>query len=124
MGLTSGPTLTVDATVKTATLLSSVLPGFGQLALGKNRTGVAFIGTFCFLAFLHWPLRLPRSYFGLLPLLFAMEGLFVVSACHALLSPSLQSPRASRWAIALVLPVAFLSSFEHCTVLSLSARFP
>src|SRR6266851_4323001 len=102
MGLTSGPTLTVDATLKTArsrraiaTLLSSVLPGFGQLALGKNRTGVAFIGTFCFLAFLYWPLRLPRSYFGLQALLLAMAALFVVSAWHALRSPSLQSPRAS-----------------------------
>src|SRR5260370_40253799 len=123
MGLTSGPTRTVYATVKAATLLSSVLPGFGQLALGKNRTGVAFIGTFCFLAFLHWPLRLRRSYFGLQALLFAMAALFVVSAWHALRSPSLRSPRASRWWLALVLPFALLASFAHSNGLSLAARF-
>ncbi len=127
---TSDPTLTAALTAKTAkshtaiaTVLSSLLPGFGQLALGKKRTGVAFIGTFCFLACLYWPLRLPRSYFGLQGLLLAMAILCAASAWHALRSENLQATRASRWWLVLVLPFALLASFAHSNWLSLAAGF-
>ena len=40
--------------------LSSVLPGAGQLWLGKKKTGVAFLGAFCLLTLLYWPVRLPN----------------------------------------------------------------
>ena len=38
--------------------VSSVLPGVGQLWLGKKKTGVAFLGAFCLLTLLDWPVRL------------------------------------------------------------------
>jgi hypothetical protein len=130
MGADSDPTLTADLNVRTATsrtaiatVLSSLLPGFGQLALGKKRTGVAFIGTFCFLAFLYWPLRLPRSYIGLQALLLATAALFAASAWHALRSPNLQLSRASPLWLVLVLPFALLTSFAHTNWLSLAAGF-
>jgi signal peptidase I len=125
---TSSPTLTTASTGKKsrraiATILSCVLPGSGQVALGKNRTAIAFIGTFCFLAFLYWPLRLPRFYFGFAALFFALVALFVVSAWHALRSPSSQSSGASRWWLALVLPFALLGSFAHHNWLTFAAGF-
>lgn len=104
-------------------MLAFVLPGFGQVVLGKNRVAIAFFGTFCFLAFLYWPLRLPRSYFGLQALLIAMVALFMVSARHALRSPSPQSSGASRWWLALVLPFALLAACAHSNWLSLAAGF-
>jgi signal peptidase I len=99
-------------------VLSCVLPGFGQLALGKNAIGVAFIGTFCCLAVLYWPLRLPRSYVGLQVLLLAMAALFAASAWHALRCPILSSRRGSLWWLVLVLPFALLASFVHSNWLS------
>jgi signal peptidase I len=127
---TSSPTLTADLRVKTAksrraiaTILSSVLPGSGELALGKNWPAIGFMGTFCFLAILYWPLRLSRSYFGLQALLLGMVALFIASAWHALRSQSLQSPPASRGWLALVLPLALLASFAHSNWLALVAGF-
>ena len=102
--------------------LSSVLPGAGQLWLGKKKTGVAFLGAFCLLTLLYWPVRLPTWYAGVQVLLFTAMGLCVTAAWHAL-APSQERARSSRWWLVLFIPLALTASFAHSNWLLLVAGF-
>jgi signal peptidase I len=103
--------------------LSSVLPGAGQLLLGKKQTGIAFLCAFFLLALLYWPLRLPRSYAGVQVLLFTAMGLCVAAAWHAVRTPSQRTAQGSRWWLVLFIPLALTVSFADSNWLLLVAGF-
>ena len=106
-----------------AAALSSVVPGAGQLWLGKKRIGIGFLCAFCLLLLLYWPLRLARSYAGVQVLVWTTVGLCMAAAWHALRTPSQQTARGSRWWLVLLVPVALLASFAHSNWLLLAAGF-
>jgi len=93
--------------------LSSILPGTGQLWLGKKETGVAFLGAFCLLILLYWPVRLPTWYAGESVLILAAMNLCVNAALHALRTPSQETARPSRWWLLLFIPLALTASLAH-----------
>jgi len=47
-----------------AALLSTIVPGTGQLLLGRIRAGAFFLAGFLATLMLFWPVRLPQSYAG------------------------------------------------------------
>ena len=96
-----------------AAILSSALPGSGQLVLGKTQTGFWFLCLFCILTFMYWPLRLPRSWVALQILTFAVMILCTAAAWHALRTPSQRALRGSRLWLVLLVPLALLLSFSH-----------
>jgi signal peptidase I len=103
--------------------LSSVLPGAGQLWLGKKKAGVAFLGAFCLLTLLYWPARLPTWFAGVQVLFFTAMGLCVAAAWHALRAPSQERARSCRWWLVLFIPLALTASFAHSNWLLLVAGF-
>ena len=116
--ITSGTTRRV-----TATVLSCLLPGVGQLVLGKTRLGIVFLCAFAVLGFLYWPLRLPHSYFSLQLLIFALGAVCIISAWHGLRSPTEGTFQPSRWWLLLLLPAALVASVAHSNWLFFGAGF-
>lgn len=94
-----------------AAAVSSIVPGIGQLLLGKTRTGIGFLCAYGLLVLLYWPLRLPRSYFGMQVVVFLTVGLFVLSGWHTLRTRSQRTLPGSRWWLVLLVPLAFKASF-------------
>ena len=47
-----------------AALMSTIVPGTGQLLLGRTRAGAFFLAGFLATLMLFWPVRLPQSYAG------------------------------------------------------------
>ena len=94
-------------------VLSAAIPGTGQLVLGETQSGFWFLCLLCILAFMYWPLRLPRSWVALQILTFAEMTLCTVAAWHALRSPSQRAVRGSRLWLILLVPLALLLSFAH-----------
>ena len=92
-----------------AALLSTFVPGTGQLLLGLRRKGIALLVLFFVLLFFFWPLRLLRSYAGFVCLYCAWIALYIYSACSAQLARYLpQEQRPSRWWLVLTLPLVVL----------------
>jgi signal peptidase I len=106
-----------------AAAVSSVLPGIGQVLLGKTRAGIKFFCAYGLLALLYWPLRLPGSYVGMYVLTLLTVGLFVVAGWHALRTPSRGSIPGSRWWLLLLVPLALKASFWSDTRLLPLAGF-
>jgi signal peptidase I len=96
-----------------AVVLSLILPGTGQLCLGKRRTGIVCIFLCFLLALLYWLLRLPTSFVGLQASIFAAMGLWAASAWHTLRTSIQDNARGSRWWLVLLLPIACITSLEH-----------
>jgi signal peptidase I len=94
-------------------LLSTALPGAGQLSLGKKQAGIGFVFAFCILAFMYWPLHLPKSYVALQVLTFALMGLCTAAGWHGLRIPSQQTLQGSHVWLVLLIPMALLASFAH-----------
>jgi signal peptidase I len=106
-----------------ASVCSSILPGSGQLWLGKKLAGIGFLCAFGVLVLLYLPLRLPRSYVGIQVLIFAAMCLCTAAAWHALRAPSQQTIQGSRRWLLVLVPLALLASFAHSNWLLLAAGF-
>jgi signal peptidase I len=98
-----------------AAFISCVLPGLGHLLLGKRRAAIAFLCALGVLSLLYWPLRLPKSYFGMQVVIFVSVSLFIAAGWHALRTPCPQFMPGSRWWLILLVPLAFKASFWHDT---------
>jgi len=118
LGVTTGQTRRVLASV-----CSSILPGSGQLWLGKKLAGVGFLFAFGLLVLLYWPLRLPRSFVGIEILVFAAMGLCTVAAWHALRAPSQRMIQGSRLWLFMLVPISLLASFAYSNWFLLAAGF-
>ena len=92
-----------------ATALSTLLPGAGQLYLRRyKKAALLFIALLAILLGF-WPLRLPRSYPGVLFLLWVLVPLSWFATLNALMardSPS--SARMSRWWIPAGIPLSYI----------------
>src|SRR5271156_1497421 len=106
-----------------AAALSSVLPGAGQLWLGKKRVGIGFLCAFGLLILLDSPLRLPKSYAGIQVLMFSAIVLCTAAGWHALRTPSQRVIQGSRWWLVLLVPLALMAAFAHSNWLLLAAGF-
>lgn len=94
-----------------AALLSSIVPGSGQLFLGQVLNGSFLFTVFLGILLCFWPLRLLVYYPAFLALVLAWGTLYIYAACSALLARRHSMiPRASRWWLAVVLPVVLLSA--------------
>jgi signal peptidase I len=106
-----------------AALASAMVPGLGQLLLGAKRRALVYLISLLVVAFLYWPLRLPRTYSGFIflgwltflpPLIAAADAL---RAKHQGLQPK------SRWWLALFIPVTILFSALYVNILFRAAGF-
>jgi len=98
-----------------AAFVSSIFPGLGHIILGKMRAAIAFLCAVGFLSLFYWPLRLPKSYFGMQVVIFMSVGLFIVAGWHALRTPCPPVMPGSRWWLFLLVPLALKASFWHDT---------
>jgi signal peptidase I len=94
-----------------AALLSSIIPGSGQLLLGHVRAACLILAIFMAVLMLFWPVRLPEGYWGTIFLLWAMLCQSVFAVWNALRSSDEKHARANLWWLLLFIPLAFLGSF-------------
>jgi hypothetical protein len=93
-----------------AVILSTLVPGSGQLVMGHHWQSYLFFVSMATVSSLYWPARLPQYYKGFLFLILAAIFLWVIAASHALVSHHSIVDRFSSWWLLLVFPVAFLAS--------------
>src|SRR5208283_2841482 len=92
-----------------AAALSTVLPGAGQLFLGRRRKAIILFVALLGISFGFWPLRLPHSFPGLTLLIWACLLLSVFGICDALLGrDELSSGRLSTWWGLATIPLTYL----------------
>ncbi len=92
-----------------AVALSTLLPGAGQLYLRRYKKAAFLFIALLAISLGFWPLRLPRSYQGLLFLLWALVPLSWFAILNALMardSPS--SAKISRWWILAGIPLSYI----------------
>ena len=90
-------------------LLSAVIPGAGQIILGKRRQGILLLVTFGLFVLTMWPLRIMATYYGYLTSVFAFLALVLYSSCSALPRASEPSAvRPSRWWLFLFVPLTVM----------------
>jgi len=107
-----------------AALLSAIVPGAGQILLGQRRRGLALLAIFVMVCLGFWPLRLLRSYSGLLLLSWVLLGLVLCSTNAALLARrDLRSPAPSKWWMVLSVPLTFVGFNLAFTSLLFAAGF-
>jgi signal peptidase I len=106
-----------------ASVCSCILPGSGQLWLGKTLVGIGFLCAFGLLALLYVAFRLPRSYVGIQVLIFAAMGLCTAAAWHALRTASQRMIQGSRWWLFVLVPISLLASFAYSNWFLLAAEF-
>lgn len=94
-------------------MASAAVPGLGDWILGDRQRSAIFLALFLAELLCYWPMRLPRSYFGLFFLSFAGCLLNLVSACCTfLLRRSGKDAARNVWILALI-PLALVCvSFE------------
>ena len=105
-----------------AAALSTVIPGGGQLFLGRGRKAIVFLIIFLATAIGFWPLRLPRSLPGLILLGWLCLLLSLFAVCDALLSRD-ENARLSRWWLLAGVPLIYLGTNIIFTSLLLSSGF-
>src|SRR2546430_853582 len=93
-----------------AALISGVVPGMGQLLLGKVRAGVWFLAGFVAALSLFWPLRLPQWRLGLSLGAIILGALSITAAWHAARCGHEKSAKLSRWWLLLIVPIAYLAA--------------
>lgn len=92
-----------------ATAMSTLVPGAGQLYLRRYKKAAFLFIALLAIALGFWPLRLPRSYAGLLFLLWVLVPLSWFAILNALMardSPS--SAKMSRWWILAGIPLSYI----------------
>jgi len=106
-----------------AAAVSPILPGAGHWLLGDKRRAVLFLALFLVLGLCFWPLRVPKSFVGLLFLMWAVMLVCTVAAWSALRVSSASSTRGPRWWLLFLMPLALLISFAHSNGLLRVAGF-
>ena len=92
-----------------AALVSAVVPGSGQLILGKRRLGVLLLWAFGALVLATYFLRVTATYRGYLVSMCLFLALGLYSVCDALQGSSkTTSTRPSRWWLWAFVPIGFL----------------
>jgi signal peptidase I len=107
-----------------AAALSTLLPGAGQLYLRRyNKAAFLFIALLA-ISLGFWPLRLPRSYLGVLLLLWMLVPLSWFAILNALLArDSPLSAKISRWWIPAGIPLSYIGVNLVFTPLLLGSGF-
>lgn len=103
-----------------AAMLSGVLPGLGQLILGRKTIANVFFISFLALALTLWPLRLPRWYWGLV--LF-VAGVLVLAVVSAWLAVWHSVKGAARLSLLIVVPASFAAAAFVANVAPRAAGF-
>jgi signal peptidase I len=106
-----------------AVILSTLVPGSGQLVMGHHWQSYLFFVSMATLSSLYWPARLPQYYRGFLFLIFAAILLWMIAASHALVSRHSIVDRFSSWWLLLVLPVALLASIVFSNLAIIASGF-
>jgi signal peptidase I len=107
-----------------AALLSTLIPGAGQLLLGKVRRAIIFLIALITIVIGFWPFRLPRTYPGLIFLVWACLILLIAAIGDGLLGRDPKSAtRISRWWFFLLVPLALLGVNLIFTSLLLGSGF-
>jgi signal peptidase I len=106
-----------------AALFSALVPGAGQLLIGRQRKG--FMLLFVFVAILScvWPLRLPRFYAGLISIILAWLGLSLYAGCSALFDRATSTEQPSRWWLLAIVPATYIGINLFFTPLFLVSGF-
>jgi signal peptidase I len=107
-----------------AVALSTLLPGAGQLYLRRYKKAAFLFIALLAISLGFWPLRLPRSYPGVLFLLWVLVPLSWFAILNALMardSPS--SARMSRWWILAGIPLSYIGVNIIFTPLLLASGF-
>ena len=107
-----------------AALLSTLIPGAGQLLLVQRRKGIVLLLVFALVACCVWPLRLPRFFAALILICLSWLVLSLYAACGALLehaNPTEQ--KTSKWWLLAVPIFAYLGFNAVFTPLFLVAGF-
>ena len=107
-----------------AAALSTLLPGAGQLFLGRIRKAIlTFVGLVA-ICVGFWPLRLPRSYPGILFLIWMCLVVSLFAVIDALLARDVRLPgRMSRWWILAGIPMNYVGTNLIFTVLLFGSGF-
>lgn len=106
-----------------AAALSPILPGAGHWLLGDKRSAVIFLALFGVLGLCFCPLRIPKSFVGLVFLIWAVMLVCVVATWSALRVSSASSTRGPRWWLLFLMPLALMISFAHSNWLLRVAGF-
>ncbi len=106
-----------------AALASTILPGFGQLVLGDIPRAVTYFTCLLVVAVLFWPLRLPKTYGGLILLAWLMFLPYVISVWDALRAKHRGLQLKSRWWLGLFVPLAILFAVLCVNVLFRTSGF-
>lgn len=101
--------------------MSALVPGLGQLYLGKKRQGALFLTGLIIVALLWWPVRIPSRWPGLIALIWGVFILCVASTAALIVTS--KTARASRWWLVLFVPIALASSIGHVNWLTRAAGF-
>lgn len=106
-----------------AAVLSAAVPGIGHFFLHKKRHAIGFLLVYVALGFLYWPVRAPKSYWGLIGLAWCALVLCAVAAWNALRTPShLARACSKRWFL-ILLPIVLFASVVHTNWLLRAAGF-
>jgi signal peptidase I len=105
-----------------AAALSAVVPGTGQLLLGRKLKAIVFLSVLLCTAIGFWPFRLPRSFPGLILLVWACLLLSLFAVCDALLNRD-EKIRFSKWWLLAGIPLIYLGVNIIFTSLLLASGF-
>ncbi len=101
-----------------AAFVSMFVPGLGLWWLGRRKTAVVMFSSFAAVASLFWCVRPAVSYWAWIVAYLGVLLLYIVSTSVTLaLKPKPPVVRASRWWLALLVPVAFLVGGMICNLL-------
>lgn len=106
-----------------AAFASAILPGFGQLLLGAKRRAFIYFISLLVVAFLFWPLRLPKTYAGFIVVGWLSFLPTLISAWDALRVRNNGLLPKSRWWLVLFVPVAIVFSALYINGLFRAAGF-
>lgn len=76
-----------------ATLLSAIVPGSGQILKKETKKAILYLAAFVFLLFLAWPMRLQETEIGFLTVKIGAIGLALVASLDAFLTGATSKPR-------------------------------
>jgi len=126
-GLTTNAVLPLRPTQKAwrqllAALFSTIIPGAGQLFLGKRKKAVLLLVVLVLVAFGFWPLRLPGSFPGLILLFWLSLLLSLFAVCDVLFGWGEGSSLPKWWRLASV-PLTYAGLNIICTSLLIGSGF-
>jgi signal peptidase I len=106
-----------------AALASAFFPGLGQLLLGATSKAIVYFLFVVLVIFLYWPVRLPRTYGGLIFVGWLTLLLVPVAAWDALRTERSKYQRASGWWLALFVPLGLLAAILYVNGLFRASGF-